>query len=197
MPPQDPERVDSRASGCVLLDGGRAHATVFLLKLRKPWREGEAIEVMRGLEGARAVVFNADAIASPSQVLAALDYALRAWRSGRNLARAFHVEVFLFALATDNISRAIELLKPRDDSDRVVVALVAKSQDACERASAAVAEGLRGEREPLARSDGAARHLAEVMGMGEQELAVTYASDYAEAVEKCVLSRMALAFLSR
>ena len=84
------------------VDGGRACAAAFLLESQRPLRE--VAKLLEG-RGCTLVLFRPELVVSPLHLVAAVDYALAARRLGRGVARALHVEAFLFAAATSEISR--------------------------------------------------------------------------------------------
>lgn len=182
-------------SAPIPIDGGRAFALAFEITCEEG--VGKALSLSSTLPGVRAVFFNPDAVISSAHLIAAADYAVTCFRLGRNLARSLHVEAFLFAAATREISKALELFRPDASGWRAVVVLVAERADACLEGAAALRERAKARLSPLGRNERAARFLAEKLGIGEKEIRATYAEDFVAAVEKCLLSRMALEFLSR
>lgn len=153
-------------------------------------------ELTRRAAGAQVVFFYPELVVGPAHLLTAVDYAVRAFRTGRNVARSLHVEAFLFAAATNEISRALRLFQPSFEEELLYAVVVAETHQLC----GAALEALRGVPVSLGRvdrSEEAARLLAKELGIDDREIAATHSSDFAEAVEKCLLSRMAMLYISR
>lgn len=176
---------------------GEVYAVAALLELEGPLDLNALLKALRGAKEVRAVALNPHALAGPAHVLTAVEYALRSFRSGRNAARSFHVEVMLFAAATREISRAVSIMEPPKGAGRVALVCVADSPQACLQHLEEVARELGASAAPLRREPGTAAKAAEALGLEEREIEATYARDVAEAVEKALLSRMALEYLSR
>ncbi|MEM0118951.1 MAG: KEOPS complex subunit Cgi121 [Thermofilaceae archaeon] len=177
------------------IDGGRAYALAFEVICE----EGIArlLSMSETLLGLRIILFNPDAVVGPVHVITAVDYAVTSFRLGLNTARSLHIEAFLYAAATREISKALELFQPDVNELRAIAVLVADSAEACIRGVAALCERVRASLSPIGYSEKAARLLAQRLRIEEREIRATYSTDYTTAVEKCLLSRMALEFLSR
>ncbi|RLF06043.1 MAG: hypothetical protein DRK00_02785 [Thermoprotei archaeon] len=176
---------------------GVVYAVAAILELEEPLDLNSLLKAVGRPKEVKAVALNPEALAGPAHVLTAVEYALKAFRRGRNAARSFHVEVMLFAAATREISRALPLMSPPEGARRVAIACVADTPTACLSYLERVARELRASIAPLKREPEAAARVAEALGLERRELEATYAVDVAEAVEKALLSRMALEYLSR
>ncbi|RLE98711.1 MAG: hypothetical protein DRJ96_00325 [Thermoprotei archaeon] len=176
---------------------GPVYAVAALLELAEPLSLRALLRAVEGPSGVKTVALNPEVLAGPAHVLTAAEYALKAFKRGRNAARSFHVEVMLFAAATREISRALPLMGPPEGAKRVAIVCIADSQRACLEHLEKVARELRAAVVPLRRNPEAAAKAAEALGLEKRELEATYAGDLAEAVEKALLSRMALEYLSR
>ncbi|MEM1909002.1 MAG: KEOPS complex subunit Cgi121 [Thermofilaceae archaeon] len=177
------------------IDGGRAYALAFEVYCE----EGIAklLSMSEATPGLRIILFNPDAVVGPVHVITAVDYAVTSFRLGLNTARSLHIEAFLYAAATREISKALELFQPDANEKRAVAVLVADSAEACIKGVVALCERVKASISPIGYSEKAARLLAQKLRIEEKEIRATYSTDFASAVEKCLLSRMALEFLSR
>lgn len=149
-------------------------------------------------EPERLVVLNAALLAGPVHLATAVEYAVRAFVNCRNVARRLHVEVMLFAAATREISKALKLFEPRTDAGLLALAGIGSSaEEALEaiRRVAKLVEGLN--LAPPAPSLIRIEEVIHAFRITEEELGATYAADRREAVEKNVLTRMAVEYLSR
>ncbi|MDW8003705.1 MAG: KEOPS complex subunit Cgi121 [Thermofilaceae archaeon] len=179
------------------VDAGRAYAYAGVLRGTVPIDEREIRTVAGPFQEAYLVIFNPNFVVGPAHVLTAVDYALRAFRLKRNIARSLHVESFLFAAATNDISKALKLFNPNFRGNRHIIVVVSKSRESCLRVANAFAETQGAVYETFQRSKDVAERVTKMLGITEVELSTTYAQDFIEAVEKCLLFRMALNFLSR
>jgi len=178
------------------LDRGRLCAIACTLNLGAglPW--DSVAEAVSGVGGVKIVLFRREFAVGPAHLLAAVDYAARAFRTGRNIARSFHVEAFLFAATTNEIAEALRMFQPSSSDRSLHAVIVADEPQRCTDALEAlkrVAESV----EPLSRDEAAAKRAIRELGIDERELRATRASSLAEAVEKCILSRMAMALVAR
>lgn len=179
------------------LDRGRRYAIACTVELRT---ESDWVEVVRrtnGIKGIQAVFFNPRLAVGPVHVVTAADYATRAFRIKRNVAKSFHVETFLFAAITNEISRALQLFQPSFKECKLHAVIVGESPQRCENAIEILRKEANSSVKSMERSEEAALLALKELGISEQELRATRSSSLAEAVEKCLLSRMAMLFIYR
>lgn len=179
----------------LLINGGRAYALAFEIFCEE--NIGRVLSLGDTLAGTRMILFNPDAVVSQAHVITAVDYALTSFRLSRNIAKSFHVEAFLYAAASREISKALEIFQPDVNGQRAVVVLVAERAEVCIEAAAALRDSAKARVSPIERNDTAALLLVNKLGIKEKEIQATHSNDLVSAVEKCILTRMALEFLTR
>ncbi len=178
------------------LDRGLLHAIACRIERGSSLSWDEVTGALSSVEEVRTVLFRPDFVVGPVQLLAAVDYAARAFRTGQNVARSFHVESFLFAAVTNEIARALRMFQPSFSEDFLYAVVVAENPQRCFEALSSLEE--RGASvSSFSRDEEAAKRLIKELNISERELRATRASSLAEAVEKCVLSRMAIIFITR
>lgn len=177
------------------IDGGRAHALVFELESEEPLKG--VLSSAEKLGCGRLILFNPLAVVGPAHAIAAIDYAVAAFRTGKNIARSLHVEAFLFAAATAEISKALEIFRLDLSGKRAIAVVVAERPEDCVKCLLELVKHLNLRVGAPKREESAARLLAQKLGIDEREVKATYSTSFVAAIEKCLLSRMALAFLSR
>jgi len=178
------------------LDRGRLYAIACIVERESglPW--DSVTRALSSVEGASAVLFRPEFVVGPAHLLAAVDYAARAFRTGQNVARSFHVESFLFAAATNEIAKALKMFQPSFSENLLHAVIIAEDPQRCSKALDALRRTVKSVGSPL-RDEEAAKRVIRELSISERELRATRALSLAEAVEKCVLSRMAIAFVSR
>jgi len=160
------------------------------------WALGGGVEGVLASASPGLVLMNAAYAAGPVHVATAFEYAVRAFDAGINVAKRLHVEVMLFAAATREISRALELFEPGRGAGALVVVAAGASGDEALRGLERCGERgleLSPPRPTLIHVD----RVMEAFGLTEEEVRATPASSLLEAVEKNVLARMALEYISR
>mgnify|MGYP001772880540 CR=1 FL=1 len=176
------------------IDGGRARALTCLIEVR------DSLEQLMNLAGnlnhATLVLFNPNHVVGNAHVTTAVDYAVTAFRERKNIARSLHVEAFLFAAATNEISEALELFRPQPYVKRAIAAIVSDDSEGCFKALQRIRESLETVG-VVPRNRAAAEALKEWLKIEDREIGSVYATDFVDAIERCILSRMTLLFLSR
>lgn len=157
----------------------------------------EVVRKANSTEGVQAVFFNPKLAVGPVHVVTAADYATRAFRIKRNVAKSFHVETFLFAATTNEISRALQLFQPSFKECKLHTVIVGESPQRCENAVEVLRKETNLSVKAMERSEEAALLALKELGISEQELRATRFSSLAEAIEKCILSRMSMLFIYR
>ncbi|MEM1508780.1 MAG: KEOPS complex subunit Cgi121 [Thermofilaceae archaeon] len=181
-----------------LINDKKVYVIAYLLSLPE---EGlhieELLDVIRQNNGTRIVVINPSAIVSISHVLIAMAYALKTYEKKRNVARTFHIEVMLFIAATNDISKALSICQPVNGLNQVL--LVDSDYDLnklLERMNK-ITNTLNLKVVKYVCSDEKLKLIQRMLNISENEIMTTYSENLFEAIEKCLLSRMALEYLSR
>ena len=183
----------------VEVEGSAFYISTAMLEIKGRLRISDLMKLVSDLElgGVRVVAVNPSYLVGEAHLATAVEYALRAFKRGVNAARSFHVEVMLFAAATHEISKAIPIFKPTEGLGKIAVACVSRDAVAAEEAVAEMAARLEARVLPLSCSEIAAKRLVEALSIKTSEVKATYSESFCEAVEKLILSRMALEYISR
>jgi len=192
MQPPDFDRILEVAEP---IDGGNAYAVALAVEASYPLQE--LLSSLSGSGRWQVVLFNPENVVGPAHALTAVDYAHTALRTGKNIARSLHVEAFLFAAATNEISKALRLFQPDLSGRRAAVVISAERKEGCIECLDDLVARFNPRIEPLGYNGHAAELLAREIGIEAREIEATLAESFARAVEKCILSRMLLALLSR
>lgn len=179
------------------LDCGRRYAVACTVERRAECSWVEVARKLGSIEGVQAVFLNPELTVGPVHAVTAADYAAKAFRTGRNVAKSFHVETFLFASTTNEISRALKLFQPSFEERSLCAIIVGESPQQCESAIDILRREGRVGVGAVERSEKAALLAVKELGISEQELKATHSASLAETVEKCILSRMVILFVSR
>lgn len=181
-----------------LINGRKIYIAAYLLSLPK---EGvcveELLEVIRQEGGTKIVAINPVAVVSVNHALTAMAYALKTYEKKRNIAKTFHVEVMLFIAATKDISKALSICQPFNGLDKVLLVDYDCDLSKLLERSNKIAGKLNSKIISHVCSDEQLKFIQRALNITENEIAVTYSANLLEATEKCLLSRMALEFLSR
>jgi len=179
------------------LDRGRRYAIACTVELRTESGWAEVVRMANSIEGVQTVFFNPKLAVGPVHVVTAADYATRAFRTKRNMAKSFHVETFLFAATTNEIFRALQLFQPSFKERMLRAVIVGDCPRRCENAIEFLRKEANSSVKFMERSEEAALLALKELGISEYELRATRSSSLAEAIEKCILSRMAMLFVYR
>lgn len=181
-----------------LVNDKKAYVIAYLLSLPE---EGlhveELLDVIRRNNGTRMVAINPNAVVSISHALVAMAYALKTYEKKCNIAKTFHIEVMLFIATTNDISKALSICQPVNGLSQVL--LVDSDYDLnklLERMNKIISE-LNLKVINYVCPDEKLKFIQRMLNISENEIMTTYSVNFFEAIEKCLLSRMALEYLSR
>lgn len=177
------------------IDGGRSFVLACLIEVENSLEQ--LMNLAKDFLGASMILFNPNHVVGPAHVTTAVDYAVMAFRIRKNVAKSLHIEAFLFAATTNEISKALEIFRPQPNGKRAVATIVAENPEDCFKALQRIREKLKVTVEAVPRSREAASALKEWVRIEDRELKSVYTTDFVDAIERCILSRMTLLFLSR
>lgn len=151
-----------------------------------------------GSSGIHVVLINPDIVVDPVIVAIAFQYALRAFKRGKNISRYVPVEVLLYLAGTREIRKALRHLRPREPLEGMVVAFAHteshKLRDFVDgfEDKFGLKPAAPGDEDIASRIEGARKFY----GISDEELRTTYSKDVREALAKLIAIRSALLAVS-
>jgi len=148
------------------------------------------------------ILLDARSIWSLRHILIATHMALRSWIRRENVAKKLPLEIMLYASATREIDKAIKLLGLKPGLTEIVVCEVVEGLKRDDEIIKEILELLGKETvieidDNLLKPGESKRKLISWFNITEEELKATYAKDLDEAVEKCIIARMAYLNISK
>ncbi len=192
------EKINDVGLLVTLINDKKIYIAAYLLSLpQESLCVEELLEVIRQNGGTKIVAINPNAVVSVNHALVAMAYALKTYEKKRNIAKAFHVEVMLFIAATKDISKALSICQPLNKFDKILLIDFDYDLNKLLERLNKIADELNSKIIRYVCPDEQLKLIQRALSITENEIAATYSTNMLEATEKCLLSRMALEFLSR
>lgn len=190
-------------SKCLRIESRNFTILIAGLRLKRLTEETVGI-VLERLSKSKIPVLLLDArgIWSIRHILIATHMALRSWIRKENIARKLPLEIMLYASATREIDRAVKLLGLKPGLTEIVACIIVEGMGSTEELMRELMELLDEELiievdDSLLEPGPLKEKLISWFSLTEEELKATYARDRNEAIEKCIIARMAYLNISK
>jgi len=142
------------------------------------------------------IYINPDYVISPTNIIIAIQYALRAFKRGKNISRLLPIEVMLYLAGEREISKALRFFRIKEITDKLIIAIIGETTNKVLTVKAHLMKKFSFKESKIEVNREKIDYVKNLYKISREEISTTYASSEKEALVKLVAIRSAFLSIS-